>query len=341
LRRAASSAAAIRSNRWTIAEQDIALTARIIMKMTVCDVRAVTDSVKAFTFCHPRRAHLPAPTPGSHVDLRLPGGQIRQYSLCGDPSHDTVYRIAVKREDGGRGASRWIHDNLRVGSVIPVSAPRNNFPLGRASHHVFVAGGIGITPILPMVQYLARRETTFALHYCAHDEQSAPFLTELREICGRWLTTYFTVTGERRSARLDVEALLKSVTPGAHVYCCGPPRLTQAFRTAAFNWPDRYVHCEVFKPTLDENFVAEPFDVKLASSGEVLRVPANKSALEVLRAHGVGLPSSCEFGICGACACHYTEGTVIHRDSVLDMTARQDCMILCVSRARTSVTLAL
>jgi len=312
------------------------------MKMTVCHVRAVTESVKAFTFRHPRRAHLPAPTPGAHVDLHLPGGQVRQYSLCGDPADDTVYQIAVKREDDGRGASRWIHDNLRIGSMVPVSAPRNNFPLGQGAHHVLVAGGIGITPMMPMVRYLARRNVSFALHYCAHEEQSTPFLPELRDICGRErLTTYFSAAAARPSARLSVEALLKSVTPGVHVYCCGPPRLTPAFRAAAFNWPERYVHCEVFKPTLDENFVAEPFDVKLASSGQVLRVPADKSALEVLRAHGVGLPSSCEFGICGACACRYLEGAVIHRDSVLDMTARQDRMILCVSRARVNVTLDL
>ena len=318
------------------------MTARIIMKMAVCDARAITDSVSVFTLRHPRRPRLPQPTPGAHVDVHLPSGQIRQYSLCGDPDDDTVYQIAVKREDDGRGASRWIHDNLRVGSVIPVSAARNNFPLAAASRYIFIAGGIGITPILPMTRHLARRSASFELHYCAHESRNAPFLSSLRDICGpQRLSTYFSVAEDEPSARLNVEALLKSVTPGTHVYCCGPQRLTRAFRAAAFNWPERYVHCEVFKPTLDENFVPEPFDVKLGSTGEVLRVPANKSALDVLRSHGVGLPSSCEFGICGACACRYVEGTVIHRDSVLDVTARQDQMVLCVSRARVSVILDL
>src|SRR5271155_4742545 len=312
------------------------------MKMAVADMRAITDSVRVFALRHPRRAHLPAPTPGSHVDLHLPDGRIRQYSLCGDPDDDTVYQIAVKREDDGRGASRWIHDNLTVGSIIPASAPRNNFPLAQASRHIFVAGGIGITPILPMTRHLARRNIPFELHYCAHEAQSAPFLSVMHDVCGpQQLSTYFSIADGRPPARLNVEALLKSVTPGTHVYCCGPQRLTQAFRAAAVNWPDSYVHCEVFKPTLDENFVPEPFDVKLASTGEVLRVPANRSALDVLRAHGVGLPSSCEFGICGSCACRYVDGTVIHRDSVLDITARQEQMILCVSRARVSVTLDL
>jgi ferredoxin-NADP reductase len=319
------------------------LTARIIMKMNLCEVRPLTDSVRMYAFRHPRRAHLPPPTPGSHVDLRLPDGRIRQYSLCGDPDDDTVYKIAVKREDDGRGASKWIHENLHVGSVVPVSAPRNNFPLAeRAERHVFIAGGIGITPILPMTTHLARRGIPFELHYCAHESRNAPFLSAIEDVCGpQRLSTYFSDTRDRATGRLDAEKTLKSVTPGTHVYCCGPQRLTLAVRAAAVNWPEDYVHSEVFQPTLDENFVPEPFDVKLASTGEVLRIPANKSALEILRGHGVGLPSSCEFGVCGACACRYLEGTVIHRDSVLDISARQNSMMLCVSRARVGVTLDL
>jgi len=313
------------------------------MKMAVADVRAITDTVRLYTFRHPRRAHLPPPTPGAHVDLRLPEGQIRQYSLCGDPDDDSVYQIAVKREDQGRGASRWIHENVRVGSIVPVSAPRTNFALGsNAVRHVFIAGGIGITPILPMARYLARRDIPFELHYCAHEARNAPFLSTLRDICGpQRLSTYFSKGDGASSARLDVGRLLTAVMPGCHVYCCGPQRLTHAFREAAINLPQSYVHFEVFKPTADENFVPEPFDVRLASSGEVVRVPANKSALEVLRAHGVGLPSSCELGVCGACECRYLDGTVIHRDSVLDVAARQDRLMLCVSRARVSVTLDL
>ncbi len=311
------------------------------MKMTVCDVRVITDAVRAYRFRHPRREHLPPPTPGSHVDLHLPGGPIRQYSLCGDPDDDTVYEIAIKREDDGRGASRWIHQNLQVGCSVPLSAPRNNFPPGEGARcHVLIAGGIGITPILAMTRYLARRDVPFALHYCAHEARTAPFLSVLRALCGpQRLSTYFSDAGCQPSARLDVERLLKSVTPGTHVYCCGPQGLTQAFRAAAIDWPESHIHCEVFKPTRDENFVPEPFDVRLASTGEVLRVPADKSALEILRAHGIGLPSSCELGVCGACERRYLDGTVLHRDSVLDAAARQDRMMLCVSRARVRVTL--
>lgn len=317
------------------------MTARLIMKMSVSDVRAITDAVKIYTFRHPRRSHLPPPTPGSHVDLHLPDGKVRQYSLCGDPDDDTAYEIAVKREDDGRGASKWIHENLKVGCTIPVSAPRNNFSLAEgALRHVFIAGGIGITPMLAMMTRLARSNTPFELHYCARASRTAPFLSHLSNLCGpQRLSTYFPDASKPTPVRFKPENVLSVATSGTHIYCCGPHRLTQAVREATAHWPESSVHFEVFKPTLDENFNPEPFDVKLASTGEVLRVPANKSALEILRAHGLGLPSSCELGVCGACSCRYLDGTVIHRDSILDTSARQDRMMLCVSRARVSVTL--
>jgi vanillate O-demethylase ferredoxin subunit len=316
------------------------MTARLIMKMTVADVSVDTETVSVFSFRHPRRAHLPPPLPGAHVDLRLPDGRIRQYSLCGDPADDTVYRVAVKREDNGRGASRWFHQHLVVGTILPVSTPRNNFALATgAARHVLIAGGIGVTPFLPMTLALARRGAPFVLHYCARSAR-APLIAALRTSCGRGeLRTYFG--DDPRSARLDAEMIAAQLQPGTHVYCCGPQRLTEAVRAATAHWPDDQVHFEVFKPTLDENFNPEPFDVKIASTGEVIRVPADRSALEVLREHGVPLPSSCELGVCGSCECGYREGAIIHRDSVLKTAARQDRMMLCVSRARVGVTLDL
>jgi vanillate O-demethylase ferredoxin subunit len=313
------------------------------MKMAVSDVRSVTDTVKVFTFHHPRRAHLPPPLPGSHVDLHLPDGKVRQYSLCGDPDDDTAYAISVKLEYDGRAGSKWIHDNLKAGAILPVSAPRNNFALvEEALRHVFVAGGIGITPMLAMLRRLARRGAPFELHYCARAPQTAPFLSELTDICSpQRLFTYFSDLHEGTSTRFDAERIFAAAAPGTHVYCCGPQRLTQAVRAATGHWPDGSVHFEAFKPALDENFKPEPFDVKLASTGKVLRVPADKSTLEILRAHGLALPSSCELGVCGACSCRYLDGTVIHRDSILDISARQDRMMLCVSRARVGVTLDL
>jgi ferredoxin-NADP reductase len=317
------------------------LTARLIMKMSVREIVPLTRSVKLYTLAHPRRGELPAPTPGAHVDVHLPGGKVRQYSLCGDPDDVSVYRIAVKREDPGRGASRWIHDNVNVGAIVPVSAPRSNFPLSeRATRHVFVAGGIGITPIVAMVTRLARGGLPFELHYCARSVDEAPFLEELRDLCGHERLFVYCRDGDQ-PARFDADRLVKTTPEEADIYCCGPQRLTQAVRAAMARWPHRKLHSEVFQPTADENFNPEPFDVKIASTGEVVRIPASKSALEVLRARGFALPSSCELGVCGACECRFLDGMVIHRDAVLDTAARQDRMMLCVSRARVGVTLDL
>jgi len=314
------------------------MTARLIMKLRVDDVQASTPDVNVFALRHPRRTHLPAFTPGAHVDLRLPDGRIRQYSLCGDPADLTAYRIAIKREDAGRGASLWAHRALAPGATVLVSAPRNNFPLAAgASRHVLIAGGIGVTPFLAMVQQLRRDRADYVLHYCARSSQ-APVLSELQAICGERLVTHFAA--DPATPRFD-PATLGDPDPGTHVYCCGPQRLTEAVRQATAHWPEAQVHFEVFQVTLDENFKAEPFDVALASTGETLRVPADRSALDVLRSHGLVLPSSCELGVCGACECGYRGGVVIHRDSVLGVGARQDRMMLCVSRARVAITLDL
>jgi vanillate O-demethylase ferredoxin subunit len=314
------------------------MTARLIMKMNVVDARADTDDITVFTLRHPWRIRLPPPEPGAHVDLRLPDGRTRQYSLCGDPNDDAQYRIAVKREDDGRGASRWIHANLKPGAIAHVSTPRNNFPLAAdARRHVFVAGGIGITPVAAMARRVAQRGEDFRLHYCARSDK-APLIGDLRAICGPdRLATYFS--GGSQPRRFDCAAALARPAPGVHLYCCGPQRLTDAVREATRAWPGAQVHFEVFKPTLDENFQPEPFDVRIASTGETIRVPAARSALDVLRERGFPLPSSCELGVCGSCVCRYRDGTVIHRDSVLGVGDRQDRMMLCVSRARVAVTL--
>jgi vanillate O-demethylase ferredoxin subunit len=223
-------------------------------------------------------------------------------------------------------------------------SPRaQHFPLPKRRAPPRVRGRrIGITPFLAMARHLVRRAGEFELHYCARTAREAAFLSELREHCGpARLRTYFSDPADAANARFDAERLLSAPTDDTHIYCCGPQRLTQAVRQATAHWPPDQVHFETFKPILDANFSPEPFDVKLASSGEIVRVPADKSALEVLRAHGLALPSSCELGVCGSCECRYSDGFVIHRDSILDATARQDRMMLCVSRARVRVTLHL
>ena len=314
------------------------MTARLIMKLRVAAARPTTPDVLHVTFVHPRKPELPAWTPGAHVDIHFPG-KIRQYSLCGDPSERSRYDVAIKREAAGRGGSAWAHANLVGGAEAHVSAPRNNFPLAAAGRrHVLVGGGIGITPLLPMARSLAASGRDFDLHFCARGPADAPLLAEAQAICGPQLQTWFTTDGRRFDP-----THLGAPDDETHVYACGPQRLLDAVKAgaAAAGWPDARIHAEVFQATLDENYKAEPFDVTLASTGAVLHVPADRSLLAVLRDHGVNMPSSCELGVCGSCVCGYRDGIVVHRDVVIPLSARQDRMTPCVSRARVSLTLDL
>ncbi|WP_029031706.1 PDR/VanB family oxidoreductase [Salinarimonas rosea] len=313
------------------------MTARIVMKLEVVERIDLGDGVARATLRHPRRPALPAWTPGAHVDLRLPDGKVRQYSLIGDPDDLTTYTIAVKRDETGRGGSRLAHQILREGAIAHVSAPRNNFPLvpGRA---VLIAGGIGATPLIAMARALARRGEDFAFHLCVRSEDS-PFPTLVEAVCGDRLSVYRSSGADAR--RLDVAALLTGVPDDVHVYCCGPERLTVAVAEAAAGRSEEHVHFEVFAATSDENYKPEPFDVTIASTGQTYRVPADRSALDVLREQGFALPSSCELGVCGSCECGYVDGIVVHRDVVLKPSTRQHRMMLCVSRARVGVTLDL
>lgn len=309
------------------------------MKLQVAEARNVTADVLHVTFVHPLKPELPPWTPGAHVDLRLPDGRVRQYSLCGDPADRTRYEVAIKREAEGRGASLWAHANLTPGAIAHVSAPRNNFVMAEAARrHVLVAGGIGITPLIAMARALAREKADFGLHLCAASADAVPLLADLRMLCGERLQTWFSSEGRRFNP-----AMIGPPEDGHHLYVCGPPRLVEPVlaHAASAGWSPAQVHTEVFKATVDENFKPEPFDALIASTGDVLHVPADRSLLDVMREHGFLIASSCEIGVCGSCVCSYRDGAVIHRDSVLPLADRQDHMTPCVSRARVHVTLDL
>lgn len=307
------------------------MSVRLIMKLEVAAVERVAADLAVFTFRHSKRPALPKPTAGAHVDVHLADGCIRQYSLCGDPSDLSVYRIAVKREEGGRGGSIWMHDALQVGMTVPVSAPRNHFPLALdAQHHVLIGGGIGITPMIAMVHALRDADASFDLHYCARGS-SPPFVDLLHERCGERLAVHRGAAG---GDRFDPGGALPAPASGTHVYCCGPAGLMEAVRAATAGWPEDHVHVEAFKPLLDDAFVPEPFEMQLASDGRILQVSAHESALDVLRKSGLAVPSSCETGLCGSCDCGYVAGDVIHRDSLLSAAARKLRFTPCVSRGR-------
>ncbi|SCW74177.1 PDR/VanB family oxidoreductase [Ancylobacter rudongensis] len=311
---------------------------RLIMKLRVVSARLTTPDVLVLDLQHPKRPLLPAWTPGAHVDVMVAGG-VRQYSLWGDPEDRAYYRIAVKREAGGRGGSKWIHDHAKEGSELHVSAPRNHFGLdGKGGRHVLVAGGIGVTPILAMSRALAAGKADFTVHYCARSASEAPLLDELRTVCGDRLTTWFSQQGRR----LDANTLLAQAA-GAELYTCGPNSLTAALETAiaAQGFPVELYHREHFAALSDADFVPDSFEAVIASSGRTLHVPADRSLLEVLRDNHFVRGSSCEIGVCGSCECGYVSGDVIHRDAVLDLKARASRLMPCISRARGTVTLDL
>lgn len=274
---------------------------------------------------------LAAFAPGAHVDLHLAKGLVRQYSLCGDPANRASYRVAVRDVPGGLG-SGTIHRQLRPGALVRVSGPRNNFRLDSSPRYLFVAGGIGITPLLPMMRAASRARARWSLLYCIRGTAAAPFLDELRSLGGA-ISLHVSEDG----TRLDAAARLRAPEPDTLLYCCGPEALMTAVEDATHDWPGDSVRFEWFAPrSRPEDEVSGAFQVVCARSGMTLTVPPDRSILSVLTQAGVEVPRSCEQGICGTCECHVLEGEADHRDSILSTAERaaNQTMMVCVSRAK-------
>ncbi|MEU6380841.1 PDR/VanB family oxidoreductase [Streptomyces sp. NPDC046909] len=257
---------------------------------------------------------LPRWEPGAHLDLVLPSGLVRQYSLCGDPSDTSSYTVATRLVADGRGGSREVHDQIAEGMELEVRGPRNRFPLVDAESYVFVAGGIGITPILSMVRSLPDG-ARWRLLYCGRSRESMPFLKELEA-----LEQVTVAVGAPELGALDVPE-------GAAVYCCGPEGLMAAVEE---RFPQ--VHLERFTPRATAPGAA--FELELRRSGRTLTVPADSSVLAAVRKELPDTLYSCEQGFCGTCQQRVLEGEVDHRDELLTDAERADSMLICVSRAR-------
>lgn len=276
-------------------------------------------------------ALLPEWTPGAHIDLHLPGGLVRQYSLCGDPADRGRWRIAVLREPDSRGGSACVHDKLAVGDELSVAGPRNHFPLVAADDYLFIAGGIGITPILPMVAAAERAGRRWRLVYGGRTRAAMAFRDELARYA-----EHVVLRPQDDYGLLDLDAALHGIGPGAAVYCCGPEPLLQAVEARC---PAGLLHLERFAPKEpDPNAADTEFAVVLAGSGRVVPVPAGCSILAALEADGVDVLSSCQEGTCGTCETGVLDGVPDHRDSVLTRAeqAAGDVMMICVSRAVTA-----
>jgi ferredoxin-NADP reductase len=280
----------------------------------------------------PSGAELPAWAPGAHLDLELPNGLTRQYSLCGDPGDRSVWRIGVLREPEGRGGSAYVHDELTEGVQIDVRGPRNNFPMVESPHYVFIAGGIGITPILPMMAAADAAGAEWELHYGGRSRRSMAFLESMEELTG----TRVTLHPQDEVGLIDLEAILGTPRPDTVVYCCGPEPLLQAVEKKCVTWPADALHVERFSPKeFGEPLLQGAFEVELATSGMTLTVPPDKSILEVVEEAGVPVLSSCQEGTCGTCETPVLDGAVDHRDSLLTPAEQEanDTMFICVSRA--------
>ncbi|MGW4487634.1 PDR/VanB family oxidoreductase [Amycolatopsis sp. NPDC004368] len=284
----------------------------------------LADGVVRLTLRDPAGADLPEWTPGAHVDLVLGPDLVRQYSLCGDPADRSVLQVAVLREPSGRGGSAFVHE-LTGGERLRVRGPRNHFALEPAPRYLFVAGGIGITPLVPMIAAAEAAGADWRLLYGGRTRASMAFADELRTAYGDRVE----LVPQDERGLLDLDAAL-AAAPGAAVYCCGPEPLLAAVEQRC---DPGSLHVERFTARPDTEPKAA-FEVELAQSGRTLAVPADRSILEVLEESGLPVLSSCQEGTCGTCETGVLEGTPDHRDSVLTAAEREagDVMMICVSR---------
>ena len=294
------------------------------LDVVVTGRRAEADGVVGLTIALPDGGALPAWTPGAHVEIDLPGGWIRHYSLCGDPADPAQWRIAVLREADGRGGSRVLADEVVEGRRLRLRGPRNHFPLHPARRYVFVAGGIGITPLLPMVRAADAARADWVLHYGGRTRASMAFVEQLTDDRVR-------LYPQDEVGMLDLDALLGEVGPDTLVYCCGPTGLIEAVERRGL--PNLHV----------ERFTAEPvdlagdaFEVVCERSGVTATVPDGTTVLEAVRDAGIDVLSSCEEGICGTCETTVLAGEPDHRDHLLtdEEQAAGETMMICVSRCR-------
>ena len=295
----------------------------------------IADGIEQLEFRHPDGNELPEFTAGAHIAIKVPNGLIRKYSLCNDPADRNRYLIAVKREMPRRGGSNNLLDTAKVGDRLEVAAPVNDFRLPpRADNFVFIAGGIGITPIMAMIRHLQSLEgKNFKLYYCTRSPETTAFLTELSAPEFKGKVTIHHDGGDPANA-LDLWPVLEERRNREHLYCCGPRPLMQAVRDMSGHWTPSSVHFEAFSDAETHKPTDTAFTVKLARSGEVIEVPADKTILEALRAKGHDVPSSCESGTCGTCRSKLLEGEADHRDLVLTEEQRAGNIMICVSRAR-------
>jgi tetrachlorobenzoquinone reductase len=303
-----------------------------ILQVRVSDILTETPDIRRVELT-PLEGALPEFTAGAHIDLHLPGGVIRSYSLLNSQADQQRYLVAVALEPQSRGGSRFVHERLQVDDTIKISKPRNLFPLNESAHNsVLFGGGIGVTPMLSMASRLSALQRSWKLHYCCRTRNAAGFLGDLEKY-GQHIDLHFD---DEQVGFLDFGAAISSA-PGAHYYCCGPKPMMAAFEAAAETQrvPRERIHIEYFQPPSD----LEPqggFEVELATSGQVIPIPLGKTILQALQEAGISTTSSCESGICGECQVKVLTGIPDHKDFVLGEAeqASNKVMMICCSGSK-------
>ncbi|MCY1274477.1 PDR/VanB family oxidoreductase [Pseudomonas jinjuensis] len=309
--------------------------------MQTVKVRCIENQaagINTFELVDPAGRELLPFTAGAHIDLHLPGGFIRQYSLCNSPQERHRYVVGVLNVPDSRGGSRSLHTNVRAGDLLQISEPRNNFPLAeRAERHLLIGGGIGVTPMMAMLEHFETSGADYILYYCGETPERTAFKERLAPLVGRRVVIHYD--GGDAARRLDIRELLQHHEPGTHVYCCGPSGLMAGVKAATEHWPKGTVHFEHFAAPVQPKSVPTndgEFEVTLSRSGQRFAVPVDKSIAQVLRDAGVACETSCEAGICGTCRTRYIDGQVDHRDFILSEDEKKDHLLICCSRAKSA-----
>lgn len=309
------------------------------LKLLVKQIRFEGKGINSYELVDPEGEDLPPFDAGAHIDIYVGDGLIRQYSLCNAPGDRKRYVIAVLRDESGRGGSKAVHDKIRVQDIVKISEPRNHFHLIRdARKVVLIAGGIGVTPLKAMAHELEASGIDFEMHYCAKEFSYAAFTAELEALRERGKLHYH-FDGGQPGAGLDIGRLLSEPEPGTHVYYCGPGGFMKACADASAHWPAGSVHFEHFKAPArpvserEASDAAGDFNVKIASTGQVIPVQRDQSIADALSASGVTVETSCCAGLCATCKVRYLEGEVEHNDFILSDEEKAEYLTACVSRA--------
>ena len=304
-----------------------------MIQVRLTSIRYAAHNTNLYELRRPDGGILPAAEPGAHIDLQLPNRTIRQYSLTEPDPAPTSYTLGIKLDPESRGGSRYIFEQLKVGALLDISEPRNNFPLlTTAAHTILIAGGIGITPIWSMAQTMRAMGKSWELYFSCRSKSDMAFFETLETIAPVKLHFDDAASGNF----LDIGAIVSSAPKQSHLYCCGPGPMLDAFESATKEWPADQVHVEYFTPK-ETASLGGGFVVELARTGKEFEIPAGKSILTVLRDAGMDVPFSCEEGICGSCEIKVVSGIPDHRDSVLTEAERaaNQTMMICCSGSRT------